>query len=189
MVCTVLSSCSSKSVCGVHVCCSFTFSSIVLFLVFVCSHPQYIQSIKYLHTYTDGIGFCLPAHLGEFSASYVLFSVCYSTLEGSLHPLMVTTHTNRVLLGGVVPSAVTSATRWYRMENSSYMKVLTTRSVGYLEKPGYDFWEERLLLSFSNICIYIYVFRNRSGMQSSSIIFKRWQTSPLSNSHQNNLDG
>ena len=81
LVCIVLSSCSSpKSVCGVHVCCSFIFLSIWLFVVFVWSHPQLIQSIKYLHIHTDGRGFCLPAHRGETSDSYVPFFCCQSTL-------------------------------------------------------------------------------------------------------------
>ena len=34
------------------------------------------------------------------------------------------------------------------------MKLLTTRSVDYLQSPGYDFWKETLTLTFSNISLW-----------------------------------
>ena len=36
-------------------------------------------------------------------------------------------------------------------KSSSYMKLLTKRSVDYFVQQSHDFWKETLLLSFSNV--------------------------------------
>lgn len=54
------------------------------------------------------------------------------------------------------------------------MKLLTTRSVDYLQKPGHDFWKETELAA--ELFHFFGGALNTTKPQSSSIIFERKQT-------------